>query len=94
MENRERLLPMVTGAFVGILILSNILASKILQIGPFTLDGGTLLFPLSYIFGDMLTEVYGYKASRKVIWTGFVMLAIMAINIWIIGYLPANNAWK
>jgi hypothetical protein len=91
--NKEKLLPMITGAFVGILILSNILAAKMVQIGPFVFDGGTLLFPLSYIFGDCLTEVYGYKASRKVIWTGFAMIILMAVNIWIIGYLPAEKSW-
>jgi uncharacterized integral membrane protein (TIGR00697 family) len=57
-------------------------------------DGGTLLFPLSYIFGDCLTEVYGYKSSRKVIWTGFAMIILMAVNIWIIGYLPAEKSWN
>jgi hypothetical protein len=91
--NKEKLLPMITGAFVGILILSNILAAKMVQIGPFVFDGGTLLFPLSYIFGDCLTEVYGYKASRKVIWTGFAMIILMAVNIWITGILPAEKSW-
>lgn len=91
--NKGKLLPMITGAFVGILILSNILAAKMVQIGPFVFDGGTLLFPLSYIFGDCLTEVYGYKSSRKVIWTGFAMIILMAINIWITGILPAEKSW-
>lgn len=91
--NKEKLLPMITGAFVGILILSNILAAKMVQIGPFVFDGGTLLFPLSYIFGDCLTEVYGYKSSRKVIWTGFAMIILMAINIWITGILPSEKSW-
>ena len=68
-EGRTRLLPVITGLFVGVLILSNILAAKMVRMGPFVFDGGTLLFPLSYIFGDVLTEVYGYRQSRKVIWT-------------------------
>ncbi|OQB01864.1 MAG: Inner membrane protein YhhQ [Spirochaetes bacterium ADurb.Bin215] len=88
-----RFLPVLTGLFVGILLLSNILASKMVRIGPFVFDGGTLLFPLSYLFGDLLTEVYGYKATRKVIWTGFVMLLIMSVNIWFIGILPAEETW-
>ncbi|HPO02667.1 MAG TPA: VUT family protein, partial [Treponemataceae bacterium] len=79
-------LPVITGLFVGILVISNILASKMVQIGPFVFDGGTLLFPLSYIFGDILTEVYGYRESRKVIWTGLIMLVLMAVNVWLIGY--------
>lgn len=86
-------LPVITGLFVGILVISNILASKMVQIGPFVFDGGTLLFPLSYIFGDILTEVYGYRESRKVIWTGLIMLVLMAVNVWLIGYLPAESSW-
>ena len=90
---KKNFLPVISGLFVGILILSNILASKMVQLGPFVFDGGTLLFPLSYIFGDVLTEVYGYKDSRKVIWTGLVMLVLMAAVIWIIGLLPAEASW-
>ncbi len=89
-----RFLPVLTGLFVGVLILSNVLASKMVRIGPFVFDGGTLLFPLSYIFGDLLTEVYGYKESRKVIWTGFFTLLLMALNVWLIGALPADESWK
>lgn len=92
-QESYRLLPVFTGIFTGVLILSNILAAKITQMGPFVFDGGTLLFPLSYIFGDVLTEVYGYRQSRKVIWTGFFMLVIMAVNIWIISVLPAQAEW-
>ena len=91
--NKKDFLPVITGLFTGVLILSNILASKMVQIGPFVFDGGTLLFPLSYIFGDVLTEVYGYKESRKVIWTGLLMLVLMAVNIWIIGALPHEASW-
>jgi uncharacterized integral membrane protein (TIGR00697 family) len=86
-------LPVLSGVFTGVLVLSNVLASKMVQIGPFVFDGGTLLFPLSYIFGDVLTEVYGYRQSRKVIWTGFFMLLIMTVNIWIVGALPAEASW-
>ncbi len=90
---KKNFLPVITGLFVGVLILSNILASKMVQIGPAVFDGGTLLFPLSYIFGDVLTEVYGYKESRKVIWTGLAMLVFMTVNIWIIGHLPSEGSW-
>jgi queuosine precursor transporter len=92
-QNKKDFLPVITGLFVGVLILSNILASKMVQIGPFVFDGGTLLFPLSYIFGDVLTEVYGYRESRKVIWTGLAMLVIMSVNVWLIGLLPAEPNW-
>jgi queuosine precursor transporter len=93
-EARSKLLPVITGLFVGVLILSNILAAKMVRLGPFVFDGGTLLFPLSYIFGDILTEVYGYRESRKVIWTGLAALVLMSLNIWLIGALPSDPSWK
>jgi queuosine precursor transporter len=92
-NERGRLLPVLSGLFVGVLVLSNILAVKMVKLGPFVFDGGTLLFPLSYIFGDILAEVYGYRESRKVIWTGLAMIAVMSANIWIIGALPAEPSW-
>lgn len=93
-EGRSGLLPVITGLFVGVLILSNILAAKIIALGPFVFDGGTLLFPLSYIFGDILTEVYGYKESRKVIWTGLAALVLMSLNLWLVGALPSDPSWR
>ena len=92
-KNKGYLLPCISGLFVGILLLSNILSSKMVGLYGFSFDGGTLLFPLSYIFGDVLTEVYGYKASRRVIWTGFAMLCIMSLNIYIVSVLPAHEEW-
>ena len=92
-EGGYALLPVAAGVFTGVLILSNVLAAKMLQIGPFVFDGGTLLFPLSYIFGDVLTEVYGYRAARKVIWTGFASLLIMSAAIAAVGALPAQEEW-
>jgi len=90
---KKNFLPVLSGLFIGVLVLSNILAVKMVQLGPFVFDGGTLLFPFSYIFGDVLTEVYGYRDTRKVIWTGFVVLIFMVCNIWLIGILPAEGSW-
>lgn len=73
-----KLLQLFTALFVTTLIISNTIASKIITIGPFDVDAGTLIFPLSYIFGDILTEVYGYKQTKKIIRIWFVCLAIMA----------------
>lgn len=89
-----RWLPVVTGAFVAVLLISNVASSKILVLGPFTFDGGTILFPLSYIFGDILTEVYGYVRSRIVIWTGFGAAALMSLVFWIVGALPPAPGWE
>ena len=74
--------------FVAVLLISNIASTKILVFWKFTFDGGTLLFPLSYIFGDILTEVYGYKRSRKVIWTGFFCAGLMSLVLFIVNILP------
>ncbi len=88
-------LDLILGAFVTVLIVSNIAsAAKIVMVGPFTYDAGTLLFPLSYIFGDVLTEVYGYKASRRVIWIGFAMIALMSAVILLVGALPPEAEWS
>lgn len=79
--------------FVAVLLISNVASSKILKLGPFDFDGGTLLFPLSYIFGDVLTEVYGYKRTRKIIWMGLLMNVLMAVVFIIVGWLPASKDW-
>ena len=76
-------------AFVGVLLISNVASNKLVELGPFTFDGGTVLFPLSYIFGDVLTEVYGYKRSRRVIWSGFLLNLVLAVVLWAISALPA-----
>lgn len=88
-----RYLGLITAFFVTILIVSNVASSKILLLGPFTFDGGTILFPISYIFGDVLTEVYGYARARRVIWTGFFMTILAALVFWLVGLLPAAPDW-
>jgi queuosine precursor transporter len=60
----------------------------------FAFDAGTLLFPLSYIFGDILTEVYGFKRSRRVIWMGFFALALSAAVFWLVSVLPGEATWQ
>lgn len=79
--------------FVAVLLISNVASTKIVDFGWFTFDGGTLLFPLSYIFGDILTEVYGYKHSRKVIWLGFFSALMMSAVFYIVGQLPPAPEW-
>jgi len=75
-------------------LISNIASTKIVKLGPFDFDGGTLLFPLAYIFGDILTEVYGFKKSRRVIWLGFFSALLMSLILMIVGYLPAASGWE
>ncbi|MBW2057343.1 MAG: queuosine precursor transporter [Deltaproteobacteria bacterium] len=99
--NHYHLLGTVTALFVTVLLTSNIAsAAKIVDlrvsIGTFPLafDGGTFLFPLSYIFGDVLTEVYGYRISRRVIWTGFGCAALMSLTFFVLGRLPGEPSWE
>lgn len=83
----------ITALFVTVLLSSNVASTKIVALGPFTFDGGTILFPLSYIFGDILTEVYGYSRSRKVIWLGFVSALLMSVTFILVGTLPPAADW-
>ena len=92
-KKQFKYLELITGLFVSILIISNIASSKITIFGPFTFDGGTILFPLSYIFGDILTEVYGYGKDRKIIWIGLISNLLMATIFIIVGALPAAPDW-
>ena len=80
--------------FVSILLISNVASSKIVDLKWFTFDGGTLLFPLSYIFDDILTEVYGYAKSRSVIWLGFFMALMMSVIFIIVDKLPPAAGWN
>jgi hypothetical protein len=96
-----RYLTTVTAVFVTVLIVSNIASSaKIVDLGfavlgvPMAFDAGTILFPISYIFGDILTEVYGYKNSRRVIWTGFFCLALASATFWAVSHLPGESTWQ
>jgi uncharacterized integral membrane protein (TIGR00697 family) len=89
-----RYFDLIMAFFVAVLLISNVASSKILDFGPFTFDGGTILFPLSYIFGDILTEVYGYRRSRRVIWVGFGAAALMALVFAVVGALPPAAGWE
>ncbi len=96
-----RSLDLITVAFVTVLLLSNIASSaKIVDWGvnlyglPLAFDAGTLLFPLSYIFGDILTEVYGFARGRRVIWTGFGASLVMAACFWAIQQMPGEAQWQ
>jgi uncharacterized integral membrane protein (TIGR00697 family) len=82
-------LGLLTASLVAVLIISNIASTKLIQLGWFALDGGTFLFPLAYIFGDVLTEVYGYKTSRRVIYTGFLWLLVAAVCFQILVMIPS-----
>ncbi|MCL4875175.1 MAG: queuosine precursor transporter [Anaerolineae bacterium] len=102
METRKnyQFFDLIMALFVTVLLISNLLSSaKIIDLDfsiaglDFLFDAGTLVFPISYIFGDVLTEVYGYKRSRRVIWTGFAATAILGFFVWFAGVLPGETEW-
>lgn len=86
-------LPAITAVFVTSLILSNIIAVKLVSLGSMVLAASVLVFPISYIFGDVLTEVYGYARSRQVIWIGFSCNLLAVAVIWLSIELPAAPFW-
>ena len=94
MQKNYKYLGTISVFFVSVLLISNVASSKIVDLKWFTFDGGTLLFPLSYIFGDILTEVYGYKNSRSTIWMGFFMALMMSVIFIIVGKLPPAAGWN
>jgi len=84
---------LVTSIFVTCLITSNIIAVKLVNIFGLILPAGILIFPISYIFGDVLTEVYGYRQARQVIWLGFFCNLIAVVAIWLGQILPSASFW-
>lgn len=99
--SRYHYFDLILAVFVVVLVVSNIASSaKIVDWGfsifgvRMAFDAGTILFPVSYIFGDILTEVYGYKNSRRVIWTGFACLILSAVIFGLVRVLPGEAAWQ
>lgn len=84
----------VMAAFVAILLLSNLIgAAKLAVVEGYVFGAGILFFPLGYVLGDVLTEVYGYARARRVIWAGFVGLIFMAFMSWVVVSLPPADGW-
>ena len=90
----QRWLPFIAAVFVTSLIVANIIAVKIVSLGPLILSAAILIFPVSYIFGDILTEVYGYARARRVIWIGFACNLLAVIVIWLSIELPPAPFWR
>lgn len=83
----------VTALFVTCLVVSNIIAVKLIMVGGLVLPAAIVIFPLSYLLADVLTEVYGYRAARRVIWLGFFCNLLAVLAIWLGGLLPAAPFW-
>lgn len=87
-------LVIITAVFVTCLITANVIAVKVISLGPVILPAAIFIFPLSYIVGDVLTEVYGYRQARKVIWLGFICNLIFVIFAWVGQILPPAPFWE
>jgi len=83
----------IVAIFITCLITANIAAVKLVEIFGFVLPAGTIIFPISYIFGDVLTEVYGYRQARRVIWLGFLCNFIVVVALWLGQVLPPASFW-
>lgn len=102
-KKRYRYYDLLLGAFVAVLLCANLIgASKVTQISfwipwigaqEFRFGAGTLFFPLSYLFNDLLTEVYGYSASRRVVWAGFGAMVFATFMAWVVVQLPPAAGW-
>lgn len=95
MEKKQyRYYEFVMAAFVCVLLCANLIgASKIASVGGFTFGAGVLFFPVSYIFGDVLTEVYGYARARRVVWAGFAAMVFASFMSWCVLSLPPAEGW-
>jgi hypothetical protein len=83
----------ITAVFITCLITANIIAVKVISVGPIILPAAIVVFPISYIFGDILTEVYGYRLARRVIWLGFACNLIFVFFAWVGQVLPPASFW-
>jgi uncharacterized integral membrane protein (TIGR00697 family) len=92
--NVSHRLVIITAVFITCLITANVIAVKVISLGPAFLPAAIFIFPLSYIFGDVLTEVYGYQQARKVIWLAFICNLIFVIFIWVGQILPSAPFWE
>ena len=88
------LYPVIVGVFVGVLLISNVGATKLIAFGPLITDGGAFLFPLAYILGDLLSEVYGFRAARKAILVGFAMSVVAALTFWLVQISPPADGYE
>lgn len=99
MRKQYRYYDLIMAAFAVVLVCSNLIGpGKITEVhapllGALTFGAGIMFFPISFIFGDILTEVYGYAASRRVIWVGFICLAFASLMAWVIVALPPAPDW-
>ena len=84
----------LVAVFTGLVLISNVTATKGIAFGPIITDGGFIVFPLTYVIGDVLSEVYGFRATRRAIFIGFAMEALAAVVFWVTIYLPPADFYE
>lgn len=92
-EGFSPLFVVLSGLFIACLLISNVIAGKLISVFGLILPAAVILFPVTYIFGDILTEVYGFKRSRLIIWTGFACNVFMAVISFLVVALPYPSFW-
>lgn len=88
------LYPYILATFVAVLLISNIGATKLIAFGPIITDGGAFLFPLTYVIGDVLSEVYGFKAAKRAVFMGFAMAILAAITFYLVQLSPPADGYE
>ena len=94
MKIPTRTYEILVALFITTPIVSNIASTKIIAVGSLVFDAGTVLFPLAYIVGDIVTEVYGYRRMRNLLYAGVLSLLIATVTFWTVQYLPAESSWQ
>lgn len=83
----------IIAVFCAVIVISNIAAVKLISVGPVVTDGGAFLFPLVYVMGDVMSEVYGFKAAKRAIFLGFAMAVLASLTFWLVQIAPATPEW-
>lgn len=93
-STNRSLYPYILAIFVAVLLISNIGATKLIAFGPIITDGGAFLFPLTYVIGDVLSEVYGFSAARRAVLMGFAMAILAAVTFYLVQISPSADGYE
>jgi queuosine precursor transporter len=92
-SDTPRYFAVISSLFVAVYLVSQVASTKLIALGPLQVPGAIVIFPIAYIFGDILTEVYGYARTRRTIWAGFISAIFLSVVLWIVQILPPAPSW-
>ncbi len=92
-EGNSTAYTLIVGGYVAVIVISVGAAAKFISLGQWTLSGATLIWPLTFVFNDIFSEVYGYERSRRIIWTGMAVQLLTALAYWLVDVVPAAPFW-